>query len=78
MMAPQADPMMAVAEAVSDLIGDIGFAFVEDDHLQALADTLRAFLQTAGIPTDDARTAVLYREVATYQATPPAGTTTVA
>jgi hypothetical protein len=47
-MAPQVNPMMAVAEAVSDLFGAIGFAFVVDDHLPALADTLPAFSQNGG------------------------------
>jgi|tagenome__1003787_1003787.scaffolds.fasta_scaffold20036812_2 hypothetical protein len=70
MTALHADPMMDVASAVSALFGDTGYAFVEDDQLDALADTLKAFLKTAGIPTDDARAAAFYRGVDAGQATP--------
>ncbi|WP_412748807.1 hypothetical protein [Krasilnikovia sp. M28-CT-15] len=43
------DPLMDIAEQVADWLADRGYAFVEDDKLPALADTLRAFLRTAGI-----------------------------
>ncbi|WP_221328551.1 hypothetical protein [Actinoplanes sp. L3-i22] len=39
-----------MAGAVADLMADRGFAFVENDRVEALAATLRAFLSTAGLP----------------------------
>jgi hypothetical protein len=39
-----------MAAAVADLMADRGFAFVENDRVDALAATLRAFLVTAGLP----------------------------
>jgi hypothetical protein len=77
MTTPQADPMMDLAEAVSALFGDIGYAFVEDGQIGALADTLKAFLKTAGIPTDEARATAFYRAVAANQDTLPTQSTDV-
>jgi hypothetical protein len=53
-MAASTDPMIDIADAVSALLADGGVAFVEDDHVEALADTLSAFFKTAGIPIDQA------------------------
>jgi len=47
------DPMIGIADAVAYCFSQPGYAFVEDDKLEALADTLRSFLKTAGIPVND-------------------------
>lgn len=61
MTAPDADPVMCVARSVSATMAGVGFAFVVDDRLEALADTLKAFFKTTGIPTHEARAAEYYR-----------------
>ncbi|MCA2216285.1 hypothetical protein [Jidongwangia harbinensis] len=44
------DPITEIAEQVADCFSERGYAFVEDDHIEALAETLKCFLKTAGIP----------------------------
>lgn len=44
------DPMTVIAEQVATRLAEEGIAFVEDDRVPALAETLTAFLHTAGIP----------------------------
>ncbi|MEU4424184.1 hypothetical protein AB0F81_26455 [Actinoplanes sp. NPDC024001] len=44
------DLLHEVAEQVADSLSQRGYAFVEDDKIEALTATLQAFLQTAGIP----------------------------
>ncbi|BCY09648.1 hypothetical protein [Actinoplanes sp. L3-i22] len=41
-----------IATAVACLMADHGFAFVEDDRVDALAATLEAFLAAAGLPVN--------------------------
>ncbi|GGN93944.1 hypothetical protein GCM10010112_82790 [Actinoplanes lobatus] len=40
----------AMAERVADTLAGHGYAFVEEDRIDALAATLQAFLVTAGLP----------------------------
>ncbi|BFU46603.1 hypothetical protein [Krasilnikovia sp. MM14-A1004] len=47
------DPMMEIAEQVTYCFAERGYAFVEDDKVAALADTLRAFLKTGGVAVSD-------------------------
>ena len=54
------DPMIDIAQAIASLFGHIGFAFVEDQHLEALAGALRAFFEATGIPVDEDRAAAYY------------------
>ncbi|MBG0568164.1 hypothetical protein [Actinoplanes aureus] len=42
----------AIADLVADCLSERGYAFVEEDKIDALAATLEAFLLTAGIPTN--------------------------
>jgi hypothetical protein len=61
------DPMVDIADTVAYCFSQRGYAFIEDDEIDALAETLRAFLRTAGIaisntegtihPVDDAAVA---------------------
>jgi hypothetical protein len=44
-----------VAEQVADALSADGYAFVEDDKIEALAVTLRQFLAAAGIRARAAR-----------------------
>ncbi|RZU51741.1 hypothetical protein EV385_3574 [Krasilnikovia cinnamomea] len=44
------DPLIEIAEKVAFCFSERGYAFVEDDKVEALADTLGSFLKTAGIP----------------------------
>ena len=44
-----------VAEQVADALSADGYAFVEDDKIEALAMTLRQFLAAAGIRARAAR-----------------------
>ncbi|GAB1645398.1 hypothetical protein [Krasilnikovia sp. MM14-A1259] len=46
------DPMVAIAEQVTYCFSERGYAFVEDDKVQALADALRSFLEAEGIVVD--------------------------
>ncbi|MFD1364283.1 hypothetical protein [Actinoplanes sichuanensis] len=54
MIAHTDDPIRDVAEQVADNLSHRGYAFVEDDKVESLAATLRAFLQAAGIPLNAA------------------------
>ncbi|MEU4693729.1 hypothetical protein [Actinoplanes sp. NPDC023714] len=49
------DPIDEIAEKVADLFAARGYAFVEEDHLEALAAVLSAFLLTAGIAVHETR-----------------------
>ena len=51
MTARQSDPIMQIAEKVTYCFSESGYAFIEDDQVEALADALTRFLQTARIPT---------------------------
>jgi hypothetical protein len=44
------DPIMEIAEKVTYCFSQSGYAFVEDDEVEALAEALRSFLHTSGIP----------------------------
>jgi hypothetical protein len=46
------DPLWRVADRVADCLSEHGYAFVEDDKLEALAAVLRSFLTAAGIPVN--------------------------
>lgn len=59
MIAGKTDPMIDMAEVISDLFSYIGFAFVEDRHVEALADTLRDFLTAEKIAIDE-QSAIAY------------------
>ena len=50
MIAPTEDPIRDAAEQVANSLSQRGYAFVEEDMIEPLTATLRAFLQTAGIP----------------------------
>ncbi|WP_412743361.1 hypothetical protein [Krasilnikovia sp. MM14-A1004] len=50
MNAQSCDPLIEIAEQVAFCFAERGYAFVEDDKVEALADTLRSFLKAAGIP----------------------------
>jgi hypothetical protein len=47
------DPMLTIADQVTYCLSQYGYAFVEDDKVEALADTLKSFLKTAGIPINE-------------------------
>jgi hypothetical protein len=44
------DPLWNAADQVAYCLSEYGYAFVEDDKLDALAAVLRSFLTAAGIP----------------------------
>jgi hypothetical protein len=50
------DPLWRVADRVADCLSEHGYAFVEDDKLEALAAVLRSFLTAAGIPVNAGET----------------------
>ncbi|GAA1618728.1 hypothetical protein GCM10009828_053590 [Actinoplanes couchii] len=50
MFSAECDPLHRVAEQVAGVLSYGGYAYVEDEHVEALSATLRAFLKTAGIP----------------------------
>ena len=50
------DPIRDAAEQVANSLSQRGYAFVEEDMIEPLTATLRAFLQTAGIPLNTAST----------------------
>lgn len=60
MTGSRTDPMIDIAQAIANMFGHIGFAFVEDQHLEALAGALRAFLEARKIPIDEDRAAEYY------------------
>jgi hypothetical protein len=43
---------MDIARSVAYAFSDEGYAFVEDDKLEALAEVLTSFLKAADIPVD--------------------------
>ncbi|MEV4344594.1 hypothetical protein AB0J83_08975 [Actinoplanes sp. NPDC049596] len=45
------EPMQRIARQVADCVAESGYAFVEDDKLEALSAALTAFLSEADIPT---------------------------
>jgi hypothetical protein len=46
------DPMCRIAQQVADCFSGDGYAFVEDDQVEALAVALASFLVDAGIPVN--------------------------
>jgi hypothetical protein len=50
MAVQNSDPLWRAAERAADCISEHGYAFVEDDKLEALAAVLRSFLTATGIP----------------------------
>jgi len=50
MTADVAHPLREIAVRVANCLSERGYAFVEDDEIDTLADALHAFLTTAGIP----------------------------
>ena len=46
------DPILRIAQQVADCFSENGYAFVEDDKLEALATALTSFLKDAGIPVN--------------------------
>jgi hypothetical protein len=46
------DPLRRAAGQVADCLAGSGYAFIEDDKLEALAATLRSFLLRAGIAVE--------------------------
>jgi len=58
MATAQATPLLAIADTTAELLIYSGcVASFGDDKVEALADTLAAFLKTAGIPVDEAAAA---------------------
>ena len=53
MVAQIDDPLMRVAAQVADSLSTAGYAFVEDDRIEALAAFLQTFLTVAGIPVNN-------------------------
>jgi glyoxylate utilization-related uncharacterized protein len=51
------DPLLVIADRVTYCLSECGYAFIEDDKVDALADTLKAFLKAAGIPINEAEAA---------------------
>lgn len=60
MVRSETDPMIDLALAFSTLVGQIGFAFVEDEHLEVLADALREFFTSVGIPINEEMAVAYY------------------
>jgi hypothetical protein len=58
------DPMLTIADQVTYCLSQCGYAFVEDDKVEALADTLKSFLKTAGISVNEAEAAAHLAEAA--------------
>ena len=55
-MAPRTDDvLLEIAAQVADCISQRGYAFIEDDDLDALAETLRSFLDNADIQVHPAQ-----------------------
>lgn len=50
------NPMQRITQQVADCFSANGYAFVEDDKLEALAAALTSFLADAGIPVNPADT----------------------
>jgi hypothetical protein len=46
---PASDPLRCAAEQMADCISGRGFAFIEDDKIDALASMLESFLLAANI-----------------------------
>jgi hypothetical protein len=46
------DRLHRIAEQVADCFADSGYAFVEQDKIDGLADMLNSFLTVAGIPVN--------------------------
>jgi len=63
---PSEDPLISLASAISDLFGEIGFAYLDDEKVEALADTLRAFFKAAEISIDEARASEHFVQAAVY------------
>ena len=48
------DPLRRIAEQVADCFAYSGYAFIEDNHIEGLANLLGSFLTVAGIPSNTA------------------------
>jgi hypothetical protein len=60
----QESPLMSIAGATADNLVGSGYApSFGDDKVEALAETLSAFLKAAGIPVDEAGSAAHFAEV---------------
>lgn len=46
------EPMRRITQQVADCFSEDGYAFVEDDKLEALTAVLTSFLEDAGIPVN--------------------------
>jgi hypothetical protein len=46
------DPMQSITQHVADCFSEDGYAFIEDDKLEALSAALTAFLTDARIPVN--------------------------
>jgi len=56
------DPIFDLAVVVADLLADAGMAFVEDDRVGALGETLTDFLAREHLAVDTDRGAAYFRE----------------
>lgn len=64
MSTAQATPLMDIAEATAELLIYSGYApSLGDNKLKALAETLSAFLEAAGIPVDETADAAHFAAV---------------
>jgi hypothetical protein len=54
MVAQIDDPLRHVAGRVADCLSMSGYAFVEDDKVETLAEVLQTFLTVTGIPVNPA------------------------
>jgi hypothetical protein len=60
----QESPLMSIAGATADNLIGSGYApSFGDDKVEALAETLSAFLKAAGIPVNEADSAAYFAEV---------------
>jgi hypothetical protein len=63
MSTPTTEPPLLIAAMVADAIAGIGYAFVEDDKIEELAQTLDSFFATQGIPTNCSQAVEYFQEV---------------
>ena len=60
----QTSPLMTIAGATAENLIFSGYApSFDDEKVEALAETLSAFLKTAGIPVDEAACAAHFAEI---------------
>jgi len=53
--AQEADTLRRDAERVADCFAESGYAFIEDDKIEGLAEALKSFLSATDIPVNPAR-----------------------